>query len=395
MSERDEERPGEVNGDQTPAEARPAKPAGAQSPAAGGTGEATPPASPGESRLAASAGSQDEAPAAEAGDTPAADTPETHANAPVPEPADAVAHAPGPEAERPAATPPPPRRGWFAEPPETALDVDARQLAARSRRSFLAFGLGALATAVGAWWLLPEDTKARLLPQAAHDRLDTLAGRVGLSRRSRDRALNRGLTFDDDVAEALYSKDRLVRTYDRSAAGPLRNNYDGQTPDPDYIPGWRLSVSGLASGRRESLSIDDLARSFPMHEQVTRIVCVEGWSAVAWWNGIRFADFLEAFPPQPGARWAALRSSVNLDDEGDSDPYYVSIDLETARHPQALLATHLGGMPLTVEHGAPLRLVAPMKLGLKNIKAITDLEYTVAEPRDYWSERGYSKYDGL
>lgn len=96
-----------------------------------------------------------------------------------------------------------------------------------------------------------------------------------------------------------------------------------------------------------------------------------------------------------GARWARLDSSVNLDSNGDPDPYYVSIDLKTARHPQTLLATHQDGRPLSVEHGAPMRLLAPMKLGLKNIKAITKITYSATEPPDYWAERGYSKYDGL
>jgi thiosulfate reductase cytochrome b subunit len=73
----------------------------------------------------------------------------------------------------------------------------------------------------------------------------------------------------------------------------------------------------------------------------------------------------------------------------------VSIDLATAQHPQTLLATHLNGKPLTVEHGAPLRLLVPMKLGLKNIKAITRIGYTKDEPPDYWAKRGYSRYDGI
>jgi DMSO/TMAO reductase YedYZ molybdopterin-dependent catalytic subunit len=116
---------------------------------------------------------------------------------------------------------------------------------------------------------------------------------------------------------------------------------------------------------------------------------------VAWWSGLRFADLLHAFPPAAEARWASLESAVNLDGAGNPDPYYVSIDLDTARHSQSLLATHLGGKLLGTDHGAPLRLVAPMKLGLKNIKAITRIAYTREEPRDYWAERGYSKYDGL
>ena len=187
----------------------------------------------------------------------------------------------------------------------------------------------------------------------------------------------------------------MVRTYDRSQVTPMMNNYAGETPDPDYIPGWSLDLSGLASGKPERLKIDQLIQRFAHHDQVTRLCCVEGWSAVAWWGGLRFADFLAAFPPAPGARWAALRSSVNLDEDGESSPYFVSIDLETARHPQTLLATHLEGKPLTVEHGAPLRLLVPVKLGLKNIKAVTEISYTASEPPDFWNEQGYSKYDGL
>jgi DMSO/TMAO reductase YedYZ molybdopterin-dependent catalytic subunit len=73
----------------------------------------------------------------------------------------------------------------------------------------------------------------------------------------------------------------------------------------------------------------------------------------------------------------------------------MSLDLTTARHPQTLLATHFNGQSLTVEHGAPLRLLVPVKLGLKNVKAITKISYAAEEPNDYWAERGYSRYDGI
>ena len=334
------------------------------------------------------------------------DVPVTPANAspapssePAPAPEPAVVETPAPEPELPGekhVAPPP--RGLFdalAEKPEEPIEVPQGALAAQSRRAFLFFGAGMFAAAAGAWWLLPDRTKARLAPGPWRDRLDTLAARVGLSRDSREKTLNSALTFDDDVAEALYSKNRRVRTYRRSEQTRLPNNYAGRTPTGEYLPGWRLAVSGLASGRDESLAIGDLVGRFPHVDEVTRLVCVEGWSAVAWWGGIRFADFLAAYPPAPGMRWAAMRSEVNLNSGGRSDPYYVSIDLETARHPQTLLATHLRGQPLPLAHGAPLRLRAPMKLGLKNIKAITSIAYTRDEPRDYWAEKGYSKYDGL
>jgi len=316
----------------------------------------------------------------------------------LPEPAEPPTTPPDP-GPAPPGTPGPGQRPRDLKPwqerPEAPAQVSAARLAAQTRRDFLLFTAGVAATAVGAWWLLPDRAKARLLPGEANHRLDRLVARVGLGRESRERVLDRTLTFDDDVAEALFSKNRVVRTYSRSQATPIRNNYNGRTPGPEYLPTWNLEVSGLASGRAQRLTLAELATRLPFHEQVTRLVCVEGWSAVAWWGGLRFADFLAAFPPAPGARWAALRSAVNLDRAGRPDSYYVSIDLETARHPQTLLATHLDGRPLETAHGAPLRLLAPMKLGLKNIKAITQIAYSPDEPGDYWNERGYSKYDGL
>ncbi len=286
-------------------------------------------------------------------------------------------------------------RDLLREPPDTPLALPERAARTRTRRDFLLFGAGALATAGGLWWLLPEETRQLHLTESLRQKIDSFEARIGATSERRELFLNRALTLDDDVAEALYSRNRTVREYARGAAGPLRNNYNGATPKPDYLAGWTLALSGLASGRAVKLSREDLAARFPVRDQVTRICCVEGWSAVAWWSGFRFADLLLAYPPAPGARWAKLESSVNLDGSGAPDPYYVSIDFPTARHPQALLATHYSGKPLGVDHGAPLRLVVPMKLGLKNIKAITSIEYGAEEPDDYWNERGYSKYDGL
>jgi len=273
--------------------------------------------------------------------------------------------------------------------------VPVKALKSQSRRDFLIYGAGIAAAAFGFAWLLPDETRGRLglKPVAAAAR--------------KARLLDKTLKFDDDVAEALFSPTRAVPTYDLSqAAKQLRNNYDGQTPDPGYIPDWTLTVAGLASGEVKKLNAHDIQSLVSQyggrHDQVTRMVCVEGWSMIAGWGGLRFADLLAAYPPMSGAKWARLDSSVNLDGEGNSDPYYVSIDLTTAHHPQALLATHQNDehqklVPLTVEHGAPLRLIVPMKLGLKNIKAITKITYTVNEPKDYWSDegRGYSHYDGL
>jgi DMSO/TMAO reductase YedYZ molybdopterin-dependent catalytic subunit len=254
----------------------------------------------------------------------------------------------------------------------------------RTRRDVLLFGMGAIAAVAGG---------GSLLPQAPLERLGIV--HVNKNWPKKEWLLNRALRIDDHVAEALYSRNRLVPTYTRSQITPLKNNYNGTTPDSSYIPEWRLTLDGLASGLSVSLNIRNLLASFQVHEQITRLVCVEGWSAIPWWAGLRFDDLLRAHPPMSQAKWARLESSVNLGPWGNPDPYFVSLDLSTARHSQTLLATHLKGKPLSVEHGAPLRLVAPVKLGLKNIKAITRISYTKDEPADYWAKRGYSRYDGI
>jgi DMSO/TMAO reductase YedYZ molybdopterin-dependent catalytic subunit len=274
-------------------------------------------------------------------------------------------------------------QSFFGERPFPAIEMTPGVLRYRSRRDFLVFGTGALAALAGGTFLLPQDTLTR----------------IGINRSinppGKEWFLNRALRIDDDVAEALYSSSRIVPTYTKSQITPLKNNYNGSTPDPSYISGWKLTLDGLASGLSISFDIRNLLNHFSVHEQITRLVCVEGWSAIAWWAGLRFGDLLRAYPPMSQAKWARVESSVNLDASGNPDPYFMSIDLATARHPQTLLATHFNGQPLTVDHGAPLRLLVPVKLGLKNVKAVTRITYAAEAPRDYWAERGYSRYDGI
>jgi len=275
------------------------------------------------------------------------------------------------------------RLGLFEERPLPVDEIPPRVLRYRTRRDFLFFGAGALAALAGGGFLLPQDTLRRM------------GVRRSVDSPAKEWFLNRALRIDDDVAEALYSGNRRVPTYTKSQITPLNNNYNGATPDPGYISGWNLTIDGLDSGLSVSLDIRNLMTRFSVQDQITRLVCVEGWSAIAWWAGFRFDDLLRAYPPMSQAKWACVKSSVNLDESGNPDPYFVSIDLATARHPQTLLATHFNGQPLAVDHGAPLRLLVPVKLGLKNVKAITKITYVAEEPRDYWAERGYSRYDGI
>ena len=272
---------------------------------------------------------------------------------------------------------------FFAEQPPQKIEMAPARLHQLTRRDVLLFGAGAVAALAGGGFLLPQDTLSRL------------GVRRNMDSPGKEWFLNRALRIDDDVAEALYSRNRRVPTYTKSQITPLKNNYNGATPDPGYISGWNLTLHGLASGLSISLDIRNLTTRFTVREQITRLVCVEGWNAIAWWAGLRFDDLLRAYPPMSQAKWARVESSVNLDASGNPDPYFMALDLATARHPQTLLATHFDGQPLTVDHGAPLRLLVPVKLGLKNVKAITKISYVVEAPRDYWAERGYSRYDGI
>ncbi len=274
-------------------------------------------------------------------------------------------------------------RGFFGERPLPKFEIDPQVLRRRNRRDVLLFGAGAVAALAGTGSLLPQNTLTRL------------GVRRDMNSLAKEWFLNSAIRIDDDVAETLYSSRRAVPTYTKSETTPLRNNYNGATPDPGYIRGWHLTLDGLSSGVSVALDIRNLVTCFSIHEQITQLVCVEGWSAIAWWAGLRFDDLIRAYPPVSQAKWVRVESSVNLDASGNPDPYYVSIDLATARHPQTLLATHLDGQPLNVEHGAPLRLLVPVKLGLKNVKAITRLTYVAEEPGDYWAKRGYSLYDGI
>ena len=271
----------------------------------------------------------------------------------------------------------------ISERPIEPIEVDSSILRRWTRRDLLLFGAGALAALAFGGSHLPREVLLRLGLDRA---------KIGPENKW---LLNEALRLDDDVSAALYSQHHLVPSYTKSQITPLKNNYNGATPDPSYISGWRLTLDGLSSGLSVSLDIEALLARHWIHNQITRLVCVEGWSAIAWWSGLRFDDLLHSYPPISEAKWAYIESSVNLDANGNPDPYFVSLDLLTARHPQTLLGTHLNGSPLTVEHGAPLRLIVPVKLGLKNIKAITRITYTKDEPPDYWAKRGYSRYDGI
>jgi DMSO/TMAO reductase YedYZ molybdopterin-dependent catalytic subunit len=139
------------------------------------------------------------------------------------------------------------------------------------------------------------------------------------------------------------------------------------------------------------LSMGDLRR-LPHRELVTQFKCIEGWSQIVHWSGIRLADFINAYPPArtPGGQWPRYIYMETPDGED-----FCGFDMSACMHPQSLLVYEMGAQPLTPGHGAPLRLAMPIKYGYKQIKQIGLIRYTDARPNDYWANLGYDWYAGL
>jgi DMSO/TMAO reductase YedYZ molybdopterin-dependent catalytic subunit len=162
---------------------------------------------------------------------------------------------------------------------------------------------------------------------------------------------------------------------------------------------WSLRLENSNEAKPLMLSLDQI-KTLPEVDTVTELKCIEGWSDPVYWTGVRLADLAARFGK-------ATRSGKPADLEGSpsdlfryvslSTPdmgYYVGLDIESALHPQTLLCYAMNHQPLTLEHGAPLRLVIPVKYGIKYIKWIGTIRFTDERPADYWAERGYDWYAG-
>ncbi|HEX2834665.1 MAG TPA: molybdopterin-dependent oxidoreductase [Thermoanaerobaculia bacterium] len=194
----------------------------------------------------------------------------------------------------------------------------------------------------------------------------------------------RVLHANESLARAYFSPSRLTPTFRERDITRLRiNGRIGLTKDYD-VSTWRLNIAGAAAPA--TLTIDDI-RALPVHEMIAELRCIEGWSIIVKWKGARLRDLIERFPPATATRYLGL--------ETPGRGYYVGLDMESALHPQTLLVYEMNDAPLTLEHGAPLRLAIPVKYGIKNIKRIATLRYSDDRPADFWGERGYDWYAGF
>lgn len=161
---------------------------------------------------------------------------------------------------------------------------------------------------------------------------------------------------------------------------------------------YRLAVDGLVE-RPMTFSLADL-RVLPARTQITRHDCVEGWSAIGKWKGARLGALLEAVHLKPNARYVVFHCADPMEEDGTS-PYYESIDLDDAFHPQTILAYELNGKALPVENGAPLRLRLERQLGYKmakyvmRIEIVEDFSRIAGGKGGYWEDQGYEWYAGI
>ncbi|HMT09082.1 MAG TPA: molybdopterin-dependent oxidoreductase [Pyrinomonadaceae bacterium] len=236
---------------------------------------------------------------------------------------------------------------------ELTPDEARGKMAAMTRRSFLLGGAAAAFGVLG-WRWMSEETK------------------YGLLRKT--------FELNERVAQTFYSPNRLATEFRRDQITDARTNGDIGMPAEFDATSWKLNVGGTA------VSIDEI-KAMPRTEMIIEFKCIEGWSTITHFAGVRFSDFAAKFAPNNDRRYVSL---VTPDEQ-----YYVGWDIEAIMHPQTLLAYEMNGMPLKPEHGAPLRLASPTKYGIKQIKRIGKIEFTNERPRDYWAEQGYDWYAGL
>ncbi len=164
----------------------------------------------------------------------------------------------------------------------------------------------------------------------------------------------------------------------------------------DAFSSYRLIVDGAVENRL-AFTLPHLEK-IAQQTQITRHDCVEGWSAIGKWSGVRLSDVLDLARPNEGAKYVVFRC---LDVDPQGTPYYESLDMQQARHPQALLALRLNGKPLDPDHGAPVRLRVPTQLGYKSakwvqrIEVVSSLGTIYGGGGGYWEDQGYQWYAGI
>ena len=205
-----------------------------------------------------------------------------------------------------------------------------------------------------------------------------------------DESVQRVLTsmsgWNDSAQAWLFDPKRLAPEFPESLiTQPFPfNAYYGEDEvrvidETDY----KLELAGLIR-ERKPWRLPELY-ALPQVSQVTRHICVEGWSAIGKWSGVRFSDFLQRVGADTSAKYVGFKCG---------DDYYSSIDMATALHPQTLLALRFADQILPPKYGFPMKLRVPTKLGFKNPKHIMAMFVTNEFPGGYWEDQGYNWFSG-
>ena len=248
---------------------------------------------------------------------------------------------------------------------EVVLHEAARRLDAPTRRLFLrrAVGLGTLTLLTGC------------------DVTDGFSGESVFSRIS---------DFNDRVQAWLFSPSRLAREYPQSAITrpfPFNSFYQPNTPDKAPVINpvtYRLNITGRAD-RRDDWTLDKLY-ALPRVTQITRHICIEGWSAIGKWSGVRFSEFLRRIGADTHAKYVTFYCDDN---------YVTSIDMPTALHPQTQLSFWFDDQVLPRAYGFPMKLRIPTKLGFKNPKHVGEIDIGNDYVGGTWETAGYNWFSGL
>jgi DMSO/TMAO reductase YedYZ molybdopterin-dependent catalytic subunit len=193
----------------------------------------------------------------------------------------------------------------------------------------------------------------------------------------------------NDALSGLLFSSRLAREYPvaQRTPGSRFPSYfvSAGTPMLMEPAAWRLAVSGLVR-RPQSFTIEQLM-ALPRTQYTVKHHCVEGWTAIATWAGAPFRALAERVDALPQAKYVHFKSF----DSGYSNGW----DIASAMHPQTILAYAFNDRPIMPDHGAPLRLYSPTKLGYKLTKYLVSVEFTDRKPGGYWEDEGYPWFGGV
>lgn len=203
-------------------------------------------------------------------------------------------------------------------------------------------------------------------------------------------ALRKVQVLNEKVGRKLVSSERAAPSKEAPPKGrqPRINGLIGLRDDVDPET-YRVIVD--SGSKHLELTIDEMM-DLPRTEASNDFKCVEGWTEVFQYAGVRFSDFMKI-------------EGVGLHDDGTPYPYvgmetpdgnyYVSLDMASMMSPDTVLAWEMNGAELEVENGYPLRLIVPSKYGIKNLKRIGRIFFSDERPPDYWHKRGYDWFSGL